>query len=341
MGSTEGEEGGWTVAVVGATGGVGADLIEALGRSSFPVGAWVLYASRSNTDGGVTVDGERHAVRPMPTALADDPAMDAVDLVVFATPAGVAAQQGPALAEAGIAVLDLSGDLMGEAPLVVPAVDMRPLAGFVEKRMLASPSAAAVLLSTVLAPLLAGGARAVRGTVVLSASDAGKAGMEELSGQVVALFNHSDPPRACFPDGLAFDLQPHVGEPGEGWTSRERRLSMEVGAILGLPPDQVELTVVRAPLFSGVSASLFIEGPEGLTVPKATELLSAVPTLTVEARGAQGPRRLIGRARAQVGRLRSLQGGGVALWAAADNLRFGSSGNAVAILSALNRARLL
>ena len=335
------EQAGLTVAVVGATGAVGQDLVTALARSSVPVKQWRLLASHTTRTRSIDVDGESIRVHGAPPVFAKSPLFEGVDLVVFACPPRVVAEQAHELAEEGIALLDLSGALAGQAPLVVPAVSAAPLVRFRETRTAVIPSASATLIASVVAPLMGLGVERVRGTVMLSASAAGKAGMEELSQQVVAMFNHGEPPRAVFPSGLAFDLVSEVGERDLPWTTTERRLSAELGELLHREPQDFSLTVCVVPTFSGIAASLDLELAEGVSLDEARAAFADLPTVRL-GDPVPGPRRLTGKAAAYVGRLRpDPRGQGLALWCAADNLRFAASSTAVSVASALVRTGML
>jgi aspartate-semialdehyde dehydrogenase len=151
---------------------------------------------------------------------------EGIDLVFMAAPATVARELIPVLQELDIPVIDIGGTTADKSPLMVPSVGLRPVADFPDTRVMCSPSAPAVVLSTVLSQLANRGAVSVRGTVMLSASSAGKAGAEELSGQVVSLFNGKTPPRAVFSNGLAFDVMSQMGDLVEGWTTVERRIAV-------------------------------------------------------------------------------------------------------------------
>ena len=173
--------------------------------------------------------------------------------------------------------------------------------------------------------------------------------IEELSRQVVALFNHKEPPRRVFPRGLAFDLLPQVGEVegaadradpqqgAQGWTPAERRLASEIAILSEIPESRVALALAVAPLFSGIAANLHVE-------LEAEAPLAEIRARLEGGRGVRwsdplpGPRRLVGRAGLYLGGLRADPGGaGVHLWAIADNLRFAATGNAIAVATTLWR----
>lgn len=328
---------GLVVAVVGATGAVGEDLVRTLVRSTLPMRELRLLASRSNQVSSIDVGERPLRVHVMPEDPLHSALFEGVDLVFFATPAEVAQAHGAALAAHGIAVIDIGGALAEAAPLVVPAVSTEPLARFRELRVVCSPSGPAVLLGTTLAPLLPLGLTACRATVLVSAGMAGREGVAELSGQVVALFNSRDPPRKVFPAGLAFDLLPQVDDAVDdsGWTGLERRVVTEVAHVLSMEPTNLAVTLAMVPLFTGVSASMHAVLEPQPDLDTVRVALAGGASLRF-GDPVPGPRRVAGKAGVFVGRLRrDPLGEGVHLWATADNLRMCASANALSIAQAL------
>jgi len=320
-----------TVAVVGATGAVGQDLVATLARSSLPIGDWRLIATLGTRTPRMDVGEADHPVHALPAESGGSALWEGVDLAFLCVPPEVAAVHAPVLRDRDVPVVDMSGALAGEAPLAVPAMGVDGLGDFADAGAIVSPSPASVLLATVLHPLKALGATGARGTLMLSAGLAGRDGVDELSRQVVAMFNQGEAPRKVFPTGLAFDLLPQAGKAESGWTEAERRALAETTALLGPPRFPLGLTAVVVPTFSGVSASLFVSFDITPELDTVRQLIEAVPTLQ-HAEPVPGTRRLAGRPRAVVGRLRRDPAGqGLHLYAAADNLRFGASSNALAI----------
>ncbi|MFT4978918.1 MAG: aspartate-semialdehyde dehydrogenase, partial [Myxococcota bacterium] len=284
----------------------------------------------TTTESHMEVGGKRVPVHPIAEDLSESALLEGVDLVFFATPGSVTRQHAPQVAETGLATIDIGGALAGQATLSVPAVDTESLEDFMETRLISSPSGPSVILSQVLGPLVRMGATSCRGTALLSAGLVGRAGVEELSQQVIALFSGGEPPRTIFPTGLAFDLNAQVGPLSEGWTIVEQRLALETGTIVHLSPLQIAMTAVMVPLFAGVGLSLYIEMDqvdlEGvahfLGESSALRLGDPVP----------GPRRLAGRPQVHVGRLRvDPRQQGIHLFASADNLRAGATANVLQI----------
>ena len=170
---------------------------------------------------------------------------------------------------------------------------------------------------------------------MLSASSAGKAGAEELSGQVVSLFNGKTPPRAVFANGLAFDVMSQLGDIIEGWTSVERRVAVEVADVLGWTPEQALLSIIMAPMFAGVAGDIVVEFDHAVDVDAVRVILEETPGVRV-GDPVPGPRRVAGDSTIYVGRVRpDPDPHRLHLWFAADNLRVGASANALAIAMAL------
>ena len=318
------------IAVVGATGAVGADLVKALPKSGLPLAELRLLASRGTRVTAVEVEGRSQSLHILPPDCSESPLFENIDLAFFCTPPDITRQHAPKVAARGILTFDLGGALADRAPFVCPGADVFPADRIGEGHLACTPSAPAALLATVLAPLLRHGLVSCRGDFFLSAGLAGRSGVDELSQQVLALFNGGEPPRKVFPAGLAFDLQGQVGElkPG-GWTAAELRLREELSTLLELPASTFGLSAVLVPLFAGVAASLHLRFDPN---PSLDELRLAFEGSSHIKLGdpVPSPRRLVGRAGAYVGRLREdPQGDGVLLWAAADNLRFGAAGVAI------------
>jgi aspartate-semialdehyde dehydrogenase len=326
---------GLTVAVVGATGAVGRDLLEAMGQSRLPVSSLRLFASVATTGETIELEGRKHRVWSLLGSDRVPEQFEGMDLVFLALPPKVARDYGRAIADYDITVIDIGANLADVAPMCIPALDTGALDSISEGRIVCSPSAPAVLVSATLFPLIRMGAVACTGTVLLSAGAAGKKGLEELSGQVIALFNQKDPPREIFPAGLAFDLHTQLGEVEDGWTGPERRVSTELSVLTGLAPERFTLTLAMAPMFAGVMASLRVQFDHSPDLVAVRAALQAQPMVVV-GDPLPGARRVAGESEIFIGRLRNDPlDDAVHLWAVCDNLRCGASVNALAIATTL------
>ncbi len=259
----------------------------------------------------------------------DEQAMEDLDALVLAVPADVAAVYGPRALGVGRPVVDASGAFPG-APLFVPRVTAAPTQG---PRVVAVPGPSAALLARLLAPIRAAGISGpATATVMVPASASGRDGVDELSRQVVALFSSGTPPRKVFPDGLAFDLSPAVGPlRADGWTDDEVAVAAQVVRLV--PGAPVHVTLVRVPVFSGISVQLSVAGGAAWTVRGVEAALFGAGLRGPTAAGARGiprPRRVEGQPAPRWGRLRRSDDGALHVWASADNLR----SSAVALVEA-------
>ena len=315
------------VGIVGATGAVGKELLAVLNTSPWRPDTVAAFASRSTKTPYVSYGDDSIAVDDF-----DAGAAGSLDLLFLAVPRAAAADIARIAGEEGVAVVDCSGVLADDdAPLVVPWVNPEALQGDELIDAVSIPSAAASLVASVVAPLIRAGLIAdIDATVRVPASHWGRSGVDELSGQVVALFNSGTPPRKVFESGLAFDLMPQVGAAtASGRTDAEDRVVIELSELLGLKvAPRVEL--IGVPVFSGITASLRL----GLTRQTDIALVARILEdggvgLSDDARSLPRPRRLEGRPFPQVGRIR-LDGDRLSLIAGVDNLR----GTAAAAVSA-------
>lgn len=301
------------VGVVGATGLLGGEIVRLLDVAPWRPGRLIPLASGRTEATHVDWGDDRVAVDD----LADQAFGDA-DLVFLAAPSVVCAAAGREALRQGCAVVDCSGALAAELPLCVPWITPETLARL--ERGAVVPSAAALLVASAVAPLRRAGVDAPASAVVmLPASTAGRAGLTELSGQVVALLNGGAPPRKVFEGGLAFDIVPAVGPtlPG-GWTGREREVASCVQRLSG-GDAPVDVTLVQVPIFSGMAAAVHIGARA--QVDRVRELLVASGLVVTESRSGPRTRRVEGSAMPQLGRIRAGADGSVHMWLAADNLR--------------------
>lgn len=303
------------IGIAGATGALGREIVSTLDQAPWRPDTIVPMARASSEVTHVEYGGSDVAVDDLAHLVVDE-----LDALIVALPRAAAAPVVDAAAQAGVPVVDCSASALHDmgVPLVISWWDA-PIPSDRARDAVAIPSAAGLLVASVLGPLARAGFRGrADATVMLPASAWGRDGIEELSKQVVALFNAAPPPRKVFTRGLAFDLEPEVGTAAStGWTEDELRAMAEVGRLTGL---RTAITLVGAPLFTGASAVLRLEGP-GLP-----EALAATRALEGEGIGAPDrtprPRRMDGHRLPAVGRIRSApDGSGLHIWAAMDNLQ--------------------
>ncbi|MEQ1564448.1 MAG: Asd/ArgC dimerization domain-containing protein, partial [Myxococcota bacterium] len=257
-----------------------------------------------------------------------DEGIDGVDALLVAVPPEAGKSAADLAAHRGVPMVDCSGAFADDrsVPLVVPWINPEGLGGDLHRGLVAIPDPAAVLLASVLGPLQrAGITGAVEATVLVPASFQGKAGIEELSRQVVALFNSGTPPRKVFPNGLAFDLLPALDTPeDDGWTARERSVAAQTARVAGMD-GPVQATLVGVPVFSGISANIVLYPTRAAPLELVLRILADGGVHVPESAGLRylpRPRRVEGRPFAHVGRVRlGADGRSLHLWTAMDNLR--------------------
>jgi aspartate-semialdehyde dehydrogenase len=322
------------VAVVGATGMVGQEMLRVLAQRSFPVGR--LKALASERSQGLEVHGDGHKVAV--ETLRED-SFEGVDLALFGTGADVSLIYGPLAVEAGALVVDNSSAwrMKENVPLVVPEVnpgDIRDNEGII-----ANPNCCAIPLTVVLEPLRKeAGLRRVLVSTYQSASGAGRALVEELAEQTRAVVAGKRPEAVVYPQPLVHNVVPGGWKPAlEGYNEEEVKIAQETRKILHQPDLPVAASCVRVPVPIGHGEAVFLETERMLAAEDARLLLGMAPGVIVEddphARLYPTPAAVAGKDEVYVGRIRNdlSCSRGLALWIVSDNLRKGAALNAVQI----------
>ncbi len=326
---------GQRVAVIGATGTLGSDLIEVLGERDYPVAELVPVATDESLGEDVELHGESHAVLTGPVSLRG------VDVAFLCLPADAAAPFVRQCLEAQVPCIDLSGSLAAREEVPIGVAELAASRDALRRPLVSGPPGPALALALVLAPLRARfGLRRVLGTSLESASGVGRAGIRTLEAEVVALFNQEEPPESTvFAGPIAFDCVPELEHPGDahGPGPAEAGLVAVLHRILG-EPVPIALTRVRVPTFAGLGLSLSVELGEAATSLAVREALVKAPGVELWDPDAVGPttRDAVSRATVLVGRLRrdpSAAAGAHLLWIAADPVRLAAA-NAVRIAEA-------
>ncbi|MDX6254740.1 MAG: aspartate-semialdehyde dehydrogenase [Frankiales bacterium] len=335
---------GPTVAVVGATGQVGAVMRRLLDERDFPVGKIRYFASARSA--GTTLPWRGTEIVVEDAATAD---VSGIDIALFSAGASSSRALGPKFAAAGAIVIDNSSAFRmdPEVPLVVSEVNPQAI-GDAVKGIIANPNCTTMAAMPVLKVLHdeAGLVRLIASTYQ-AVSGSGLAGVAELDEQVRAVADDStglvhDGSAVKFPDPvkyvrtIAFNVIPLAGsivDDGSYETDEEQKLRNESRKILGLPDLLVSGTCVRVPVYSGHSLSINAEFARPLSVERAYELLATAPG--VEVTDVPNPLQATGADPSFVGRLRHdpgvPDGRGLALFISNDNLRKGAALNAVQI----------
>ena len=325
----------YKVAVVGATGNVGRQMLAILAQRRFPAHEIVALASPRSAGKTVLFDGKEIRVD-----LLDSYDFAGTDLALFSAGGAVAREWAPRAAQAGCVVIDNSSHfrLEEDVPLVVPEVNGAAVSGYTARNLIANPNCSTIQLVMVLAPLHA--AVPIRRVVVStyqSVSGAGQAAQEELR----AVSQGATVTSSVFPKPIAFNVIPHIDVFMEDGSTREEwKMMMEAKKILGfgLP---LTATCVRVPSFVGHGEAVNIEFERPVSVAAAREILGVAPGCRVVDERRDGgyatPVDCAGEDATFISRVRAdpTVQTGLNLWVVADNLRKGAALNAVQIAEAL------
>jgi aspartate-semialdehyde dehydrogenase len=334
---------GYRVAVVGATGQVGAVMLRLLRERRFPAREIVPFASARSA--GRALDGGL-VVQPL-----SDETIQGFDLAIFSAGGSTSGEWAPRFVEAGAVVIDNSSRwrMHDDVPLVVAEVNPEALDG--HRGIIANPNCSTMQMVVALKPLhdAAGIERLVISTYQ-AVSGTGKKAVDELLGQTRALLAGDAPPApSVYAHRIAFNALPHAGSfpAGDDHTDEERKLINETRKILGDASIRVSATCVRVPVVNGHSEAVNVETRAPLTPEQARELLQAAPGVTVVDDPAGGRYPLAveadGRDDVFVGRIRRDPGHDQALdlWIVSDNLRKGAATNAIQLAERLHERGLV
>jgi aspartate-semialdehyde dehydrogenase len=332
------------VAVVGATGNVGREMLSVLHERQFPVSEVVALASTKSVGTEVSFGDGTLKVKAL-----DYYDFTGTDLVLMSAGGAVSKEWSPKIAAQGAVVVDNSSQwrMDREVPLVVPEVNVEALDN-IKKGIIANPNCSTAQLVVALKPLH--DAAKIKRVVVAtyqSVSGAGKAAMDELFRQTRAVYV-ADPIEAVkFTKQIAFNVIPHIAEfLDSGYTKEEWKMMVEVQKILD-PDILVNVTCVRVPVFIGHSEAVTIEFERPITAEKARSILREAPgVLVVDKREDGGyitPVECAGEDATYVSRIRKdpTVEHGLTMWVVSDNLRKGAALNAVQIAECLVNRKLL
>ncbi len=329
-----------TVAVIGATGAVGAEMLRCLEQSSFPTGQLKLFASERSV-------GKRMAFRDGEVelgALSED-SFDGVDVALFASESDISKKFVPIAVRAGAYAIDNSSAFRmdGSVPLVVPEVN----GGLIKRdqRIYANPNCVAAIMTVALWPLhQAGGLKRVIASTYQSASGAGRPAMDELEEATRAYLKGETYEHKVLPHPYAFNLFSHNTTIGDdGYNGEEQKVVIEMRKIMGLPDLRVGVTCVRVPVLRAHSMAITAEFNDKLSADTARTLLSKAPGVKVvddrEKNHFPMPVESSGQYDVLVGRLREdvsdPTGHSLSLFISGDQLLKGAALNAVQIAERL------
>ncbi len=336
---------GYKVAVVGATGNVGREMLVTLAERNFPADEVVALAS-SKSIGKQVSYGESKVLTVKDVATFD---FTGTDIALFSAGGKVAEVHGPRAAKAGCVVIDNSSfwRMDPDVPLVVPEVNPQAIAGYAKRNIIANPNCSTIQMVVALKPLhdIAKIKRVVVATYQ-STSGAGKEAMDELFTQTRGIFVNDPMKKEKFTKQIAFNVIPHIDVfMDDGATKEEWKMVVETKKILD-PNILVTATCVRVPVFVSHAEAVNIEFESPISVDQARKALRAAPGVAVvDQRANEGyvtPVETTGEDLVYVSRIRddATVENGLSIWVVADNLRKGAALNAVQIAEELIKTHL-
>ncbi len=328
------------VAVVGATGAVGNEMIDTLQQRKFPVRSLKLLASERSLGVSLPYKGE-----DVPVDVLDENSFKGIQIALFSAGGSISEKFAPIAAADGCVVIDNTSAFRmdPDVPLVVPEVNAHAIKDYKKKRIIANPNCSTIQMVVALKPLHdAARIKRVVVSTYQAVSGTGKKAIYELETQVRALFNNEAVEKKVYPHQIAFNCLPHIDVFLEnGYTKEEMKMVNETRKILEDDTIQVTATTVRVPVFYGHSESVNVEFEKELTPEAARKLLENAPGVKV----ADDPKNNIypmaiyaaGKDETFVGRIRKDESVkyGLNLWIVADNIRKGAALNAVQIAEIL------
>ena len=339
------QAGGYKVAIVGATGNVGREMLEILADRQFPVSEVVPLASSRSIGTEVSFGDKVLKCKHLDTYDFSD-----TDICLMSAGGTISKEWSPKIGAQGCVVIDNSSAWRydSDVPLIVPEVNADAAAGFKKKNIIANPNCSTAQLVVALKPLH--DAATIKRVVVStyqSVSGAGKEGMDELDRQTKALYSLGEVETKKFPKRIAFNLIPHIDVFMEdGFTKEEWKMMAETKKILD-PKIKLTATCVRVPVFISHSESVNVEFEKPITAEEATAILRAAPGVLVidkrEPGGYMTPHEAAGEDATYISRIRedATVENGLAFWCVSDNLRKGAALNAVQIAEVLMNRKLV
>ena len=337
---------GYRIAVVGATGNVGREILQILAERQFPLDEVAALASARST--GDVIDfgdsGETLKVKNL-----EHFDFAGYDMALFAAGSAVSKAHALRAAQAGCTVIDNSSlfRMDPDVPLIVPEVNAEAIAGYARKNIIANPNCSTAQMVVALKPLhdVARIKRVVVATYQ-SVSGAGKSGMDELFNQSRNIFVGDTAEPQHFSKQIAFNVIPHIDDfLDDGSTKEEWKMVVETKKILD-PKIKVTATCVRVPVFVGHSEAINVEFEDEISAQQAQDILRESPGIMLidkrEPGGYVTPVECVGDYATFVSRVREdpTVDNGLSLWVVSDNLRKGAALNAVQIAELLGRKHL-
>ncbi|QIB36104.1 aspartate-semialdehyde dehydrogenase [Ancylobacter pratisalsi] len=336
---------GYKVAIVGATGNVGREMLDILSERGFPADEVVALASRRSVGTEVSFGDKTLKVKALEHYDFSD-----TDICLMSAGGDISKEWSPKIGRQGCVVIDNSSAFRydSDVPLIVPEVNADAVKGFTKKNIIANPNCSTAQLVVALKPLHdLGTIKRVVVSTYQSVSGAGKDAMDELFAQTRAVFVSDPIEPKKFTKRIAFNVIPHIDVFMEdGYTKEEWKVMAETKKILD-PKIKLTCTAVRVPVFISHSEAVNVEFERPVTVEEATEALRNAPGVLVvdkhEPGGYITPYEAAGEDATFVSRIRedATVENGLAFWCVSDNLRKGAALNAVQIAEVLVNRKLL
>ncbi|MGL4974702.1 MAG: aspartate-semialdehyde dehydrogenase [Bosea sp. (in: a-proteobacteria)] len=333
------------VAVVGATGNVGREMLNILAERDFPVSEVVALASSRSVGTEVSFGDKVLKCKALEHHDFSD-----TDICLMSAGGDVSKVWSPKIGAQGCVVIDNSSAFRTDpqVPLIVPEVNAEAAAGYTAKNIIANPNCSTAQLVVALKPLHDRfGIKRVVVSTYQSVSGAGKEGLDELFNQTRAVFTSGEVTAKKFTKRIAFNVIPHIDVFMEdGFTKEEWKMMVETKKILD-PKIKLTATCVRVPVFIGHSESVNIECEQPITAEEARKILRAAPGCLVidkhENAGYITPHEAAGEDATYISRIRvdPTVENGLAFWCVSDNLRKGAALNAIQIAEALMNRKLI
>ena len=330
----------YNVAVVGATGAVGNEMVKVLEERKFPVKNLTLLASSRSVGKTMTFHGSDVDVQE----LKEDSFKD-IDIGLFSPGGSVSLKFAPIAAASGCVVIDNTSAFRMEpdVPLVVPEVNEHAIAGHTKRGIISNPNCSTIQMVVALKPLHdAAKIKRIVVSTYQAVSGTGQKAIKELEQQVLAIYGMKSIEKKVYPHQIAFNCLPHIDSFLEsGYTKEEMKMVNETKKILEDDSIAVTATTVRIPVFFGHSESVNVEFERELTPDVARKLLKKAPGVKLVDNPAKNQYPLAinaaGKDDTFVGRIRAddTVRFGLNMWIVADNIRKGAALNAVQIAEAL------
>ncbi len=333
------------LALAGATGAVGNQMIECLEERDFPVNEIKMLASSRSAGRELTFRGQAVPVEEM-----TEDSFRGMDIALFSAGGGTSKHFAPHAAEAGCVVVDNSSAwrMDPEVPLVVPEVNPDAVAGYTTKGIIANPNCSTIQMVVALYPIHKQyGIKRIVVSTYQAVSGTGKKAIDELFDQTRAIMNFQDAQAKVYPHRIAFNCLPHIDTfDASGYTKEEIKMVNETRKIMGDDSIQVTATTVRVPVFYGHSEAVNIETEKPISADAVRALLAESPGVAVMDDPTENiyplPIDAAGQDLTYVGRIRedfSITNG-INMWVVADNIRKGAATNTVQIAEILARKYL-